>query len=115
MAFILIRFQSKTNTFVFIYKEVLWHLHQYSSPKTVHVVVIIKQYLHDFHVTIVPCAWSQYVLSNLPPKLVAASKKKEYVWTDDEAELFLTQPEWFGCNSFLLHVTQRRISHVTIG
>ena len=60
------------------------------SPKTVHIIIIIKQYPRDFHVTIVPRARSGYALSDMPPKRAAASKKKEFVWTDDEAELLLT-------------------------
>ena len=59
------------------------------TPKTVHVFAIIKQYLHDFHVTTVPCAQSRFALSDVPPEQVAASKKKEFVWTNDEAELLL--------------------------
>ena len=31
------------------------------------------------------------VLSNMPPKRAAAIKKKEFVWTDNEDELLLTQ------------------------
>ena len=84
------------------------------SPKMVHVIVIIKQYPHDFHATIVPCAQSRYTLSNMPPKLAATSKKKEFVWTDDEAEQLLTRAERSECDPFLLHITQWPINHKTI-
>ena len=71
-----------------------------------HVIVIIKQYPRDFHVTIVPRARSGYALSDMPPKRAAASKKKEFVWTDDERS---------GRDPFLLRVTRWPINHVTIG
>ena len=34
-------------------------------------------------------ARSRFVLSDFPLNRAAASKKKEFVWTDDEAELLL--------------------------
>ena len=45
--------------------------------------------LRDFHTTMVP--------GEIPPKRAAASKKKQFVWMDDEAELLLTRAEWSGC------------------
>ena len=84
------------------------------SPATVHISVIIKQYQCDFHTAIVSRAWSQYVLSNMPPKRVAASKKKECVRTDDQAELLLTRAERTESDQFLLPVTRWPINHVTI-
>ena len=48
-----------------------------------------------------PRAWSRYVLSKMPPKRAAVSKKNELVWTDNEAELLLPQAEQSGCIPFL--------------
>ena len=59
-------------------------------PKTVHVIVMIKQFPHDFLMTIVPRARGRYALSNVPTKRAEASKRKEFVWTDNEVELLLT-------------------------
>ena len=70
-------------------RGVYWNV----SPRKVHVIVIIKQYSRDFQATIVPRAWSQYALSDMLPKWAAASIKKEFVWTDDKAELLLTVTE----------------------
>ena len=75
-----------TETFVFVYIETCGFYTSTFSPKMVHIIVIIKQYLHDSHVTIVPRAWSGYALSVMPPKQAAASKKKKFVWTDDEGD-----------------------------
>ena len=41
------------------------------------------------YVTTVQYAQSRYALSAVPPKRVAASKKKHFVSTDNEAELLL--------------------------
>ena len=40
--------------------------------------------------TTVLCAQSRCALSNFSPKRAAARKKKEFVWTDDVAELAVT-------------------------
>ena len=78
-------------------------------------IIVIKQYPCDSYVTIVPHAQSWYVLNDMPLKRAAASKKKELVWTDNEAELLLTWAEQSGCDPFLLCVTWQQINHVTIG
>ena len=58
-----------------------------------HVIAIVKQYPRDFHVTTVPRAprraRSRFALSEFSTKRAAASKKKEFAWKDDEAELLL--------------------------
>ena len=90
---------------MFIYTEVMQCLYQYVFAKKARIIVIIKQYPCDFHTTIVLHAQSRYALSNMPPKRAAASKKEEFVWTDNEAELLLIQAEQSGCNRFLLCIT----------
>ena len=50
----------------------------------------------------------------MPPKRVAASKNKDYVWMDDEAELLLTQAERSGYDQILLRVTCWPINRVTL-
>ena len=72
----------------------MWRFHQYVfthtfPPKTLHVIVIINEYPLEIHMTTIPRAWSWDTLSNIPPKRVADHKKKQFVWTDDEAELLL--------------------------
>ena len=59
------------------------------SPKTLHAIVIINERPREFHVTATPCARSRDVFSDVPQKPVAANKKKQFVWTDDEAQLLL--------------------------
>ena len=61
---------------------------------------------------IVPRVWSQYTLCDMPPKGVAASKKEEFVWMDDEIKLLLIQVKQSGCDPFLLRVTQWPINHM---
>ena len=46
-----------TETFVFVYIEVMWCLRQYVFTKAVHVIAIIKECLCNFHTTIVSYAW----------------------------------------------------------
>ena len=58
-------------------------------PKTLHVIAIINEYPRGFHVTAIPRAWSRDAFSDIPRKRVAATKKKQFVWTDDEAQLLL--------------------------
>ena len=53
------------------------------------VNAIIKRYPPDFHVTTVHMHRVAFALSGFPLNWAAASKKKEFVWTDDEAELLL--------------------------
>ena len=55
------------------------------------------------------------MLNKVPPKRVAASKKKELSWMDNEAELLLPQAEQSGCIPFLFHVTRWPVNHVSIG
>ena len=43
----------------------------------------------EFHVTASPRARSRDAFSDIPWKRVAANKKKQFVWTDDEAQLLL--------------------------
>ena len=83
------RFQSKTNT---LYSFTWRHCGVYTNtfpPKTLHVIVVIKEYPREFHVTTIPRARSRDALSDIPPKRVAANKKKQFVWTDAEALLLL--------------------------
>ena len=54
-----------------------------------HVIVIINKYPCDFHVTAIPRARSRDAFSDVPPKRVVANKKKQFVWTDDEAQSLL--------------------------
>ena len=54
-----------------------------------HVIAIINEYPREFHVTAIPRARSRDAFSDIPPKRVAANKKKQFVWTDDEAQLLL--------------------------
>ena len=58
-------------------------------PKTLQFIVIINEYPREFHVTAIPRARSRDVFSDIPRKRVAANKKKQFVWTDDEAQLLL--------------------------
>ena len=58
-------------------------------PKTLHVIVIVNEYPRKFHVTTIPRARSQDTLGDILPKLEAANEKKQFVWTDDEAQLLL--------------------------
>ena len=69
--------------------EAMWRLHQTFPPKTLHVIVIINEHPREFHVTTISRAQSWDALSNIPPKRVAANKKKLFGRTDDKGELLL--------------------------
>ena len=87
--FTLKHFQSKTNTsYSFTWRQCGVSTNTF-TPKTLHVIVIISEYPREFHVTTIPCGRSWDALCAIPPKWVAANKKKQFVWTDNEVQLLL--------------------------
>ena len=63
-----------------------------------HVIAIINEYPCEFHVTANPRARSQDTFSDIPRKRVAANKKKQFVWTDDGAQLLLAVAHGYKIN-----------------
>ena len=82
-------FSVKNRYFIFVYMEAMRRLHQYISTKNVYVIVIINEYPREINVTAIPRARSRDAFSDIRFKWVAANKKKQFVWTDDEAQLLL--------------------------
>ena len=90
-------FSVKTNTWYLFTWRQCGVCNNTFPPKTLHVIVIINKYSREFHVTTIPRARSRDALSEIPPKRVAANKKKRFVWTDDEVHLLLAVTH--TCNS----------------
>ena len=79
-------FSVKNEYFVFVYIKAMLHLDQYVSTKNA-ARCCINKHPREFHVTAIPRAQSWDAFSNVPRKQVAANKKKQFAWTDDEAQL----------------------------
>ena len=66
-------------------------LHQYVSTKNIAHYCNCKKYprAREIHMIAIPRARSREAFSDIPQKRVAANKKKQFVWTDDKAQLLL--------------------------
>ena len=89
----------KNEHFVFAWRQSGIYTNKF-PPKLLHFIVIINGYPSEFHVTTIPhdnnSTWQQLHVhesrdsySDISSKQVAANKRKQFFWTNDEAELLL--------------------------
>ena len=79
-----------TETSVFVYIDVMRRLHQYIFTKNGARYQEVRSICGKRDAS----------------QASGSQQKQEFVWTDDEPELLLTQAEWSGCDPFLFRVTR---------